>query len=107
MNLAHLPDRAGPNELADQPRPFAGLSLIAHLGCHPSFLCRAADLNRLMHRTCQWFLAEDMFAQLQGHHRDDCMGMVRSGDHHGLDLFLRIKHLAEVAVGLGLREMCR
>ena len=65
MDFADRADGTRPDVLADEPSPFAGLALVAHLGRHARLFGRLADLDRFVHAVGQWLLAKDVFAQLQ------------------------------------------
>jgi hypothetical protein len=45
------------------------------------------------------FRAVDMLVQLQSRHEQNCVGLIRSPDDHGIDvLFLIVEHLSEVMI---------
>ena len=55
---------------------------------------------------CEWFLAVDMLAQLDGHSRSDGMGMIRRGNRYSVDTIpFLFQHDSEILVAICLGEL--
>ena len=104
MDLADRADRAGPDQLGQQPGLFARLALVAHLRGDLGLLGDLAHLAGLVDRVRQRLLAVDVLAHLHGHDADHGVQVVGRGSHHRVDVLLGFEHLAEIGVVLGVGE---
>ena len=96
MGLPDLPYRATPDIFSYLPYIVIGMSFYAHLGCDFVFLCGKGKLAGLPDRVGQRLLNIDMFTCLHGLQCRQCVGMIRSGNHAGIDILLFIEHLAVI-----------
>jgi hypothetical protein len=103
MHLLEGADRAGPDHLGDPASLFTGLTEISHLRGHLGLARDLADHAGLINAVRERFLTVNMLAEFHGHGRRDGMDVVGGGDEHGVDVLLRLQHLAEVGVELGPR----
>ena len=102
LHLAHGPDDAGLDPLADEPGTVVGVALVAHLGDDALLAGRRREGARLGDGARQRLLAVHVLAASHRLHRDDRVGVVGGGDDHGVEVGLCVEHAPVVGVGARL-----
>ena len=103
MHFLHRADGAGLNPLADQPGAVTRVPLVSHLRDDLVLPGRLGEFARLIDRVGHGLLDIDVLACPHRRHGDDGMGVVGGSHNHGLDVFLLLQHLPEIAIHLRLR----
>ena len=111
MHLAHRPDRAGLDQLADLARAIARVALVPHLGHDLGVTTRVVrQHSHLAHGPRQRLLNVGVLPRLHRKHSGRGVRMVGRGHGHRVDaLRLAVEHLAIVLVafrlGIGLERV--
>ena len=98
VDLEDVADGAVPDPLADEPRAFLRMALVAHLGDDLGLLGGLGQDAGFLDGMRQGLLDVNVLAQLDGGHGDD--GVVVVGDRHGdgVDALFLFQHPPEIAV---------
>ena len=105
MDFRHVADLAVPNDLGALASAFVRVALVAHLRRHFVLGGRFAHLARFPNRAHEGFLHVDVLAPLHAPHGRRGVHVIRRRDNHGVDVLgFLVEHLAEVAIGGGVRE---
>ena len=104
MDLAHRADRAGLQPFTGLAEPFAGMTVVAHLGHEAGLLGDAGHHAGLLDGVGHRLLDVNVLAGAEGGQGDRGVHVVGRGDHHRVDVFALVEEHAVVAVLLGLGE---
>jgi hypothetical protein len=102
VNLLHLADDTGLDQLDDAAVVLGGVDLDAHLGRHLRLRRLLADLARLEDVVGERLLAVDVLAVLQGQHGRRRVRVLAGADDHGVEGGGMVKELAEVGELFGV-----
>ena len=102
LHLAHRPDDAGLDPLADEPGAVVGVALVPHLGDDALLAGHRGQGARLGDGPGEGLLAVDVLAAPHRLHRDDRVGVVGSGDDDRVEVGLVVEHAPVVGVGARL-----
>src|SRR5690348_3475479 len=98
VHLANFADGTVGNPFADKTESLTTVALNSHLCGDFGFPCGFGELAGLVNIVAQRLLAIDVFAGLNSRHGDDSVGVVRSGDEHGINVLLLFQQLAVISV---------
>ena len=107
VDLAHGPDDARLEPLANLPGPLPGMPLVSHLRRHAVLAGGRGQGTGLGHGARQRLLAVDVLAPPHRLHRDDGVRMVRRCDDHRIEVCLAVEHLPVVCVDASGRELAK
>ena len=91
--LTHRTYRTVGYPLAFEAVPLPGLARVSHLRSYLGRLGSLRDGTSFINGPCKRLFTVNMFAHLDGHHRDDSVQVVRRGDENGINMLFLFQHL--------------
>ena len=106
MNFLHLADGPGADNFNSLTQAIFCGTLVAHLGADLLFPGKFPENTGFLDRMGKWLLHIYMFAHAHGHGGGGGMCVIRSADHHAINILAHfLEHLAEIVVLFRLGEL--